>query len=933
MRKVTVAICFGLFFVFSPALNAGQIDLGTLLEAMLDRSEIAKFPEPEFVCKQASSYNRRSSTPGTPDWFAGGDFDQFYGCERVDGRDEWIMLDVKGPGAVTRWWQTQYRGAGTIRIYLDGAGQPIFAGTGDELVGGDAITAPPLAANRGGGRNLYLPIPFRKHCKITFESPNADAKFTQPTPRFTNHSLFYIIDYLQYAKGTKVKTLTRSDLQAHAELIAKVGRELLRPERNSLPIRRTVQGGKKKLLPGQSMTRSVAGPGAIAQLRLRLDAGNIPQALRSTVITAEFDGKQRIWAPLGEFFGSGLGINPYQTWWRRVDKDGWMTCWWPMPFKESARVSVTNYGTNEPVEVEFGDIGIAEWQWTDRTMYFHTAWRGENLKVFVGDDFENMEVWNYITIDGKGVYVGDSLSLFNRPRIHWTNGRWIGPWWGEGDEQIWVDGESFPSHFGTGSEDYFGYAFNHTLPFDAPFHAQPIAQANWGVGHTTNVRGRIHDRIPFKNKFKFDMELFHWQPNRKIDYATTTHWYAFDGARSNGLMTPEKVREKVAQPAQPARTAAELPAEGTLDPFLGAPQMDMQQVFAGDRFPTVAVATDGTVLAFWNGVKVRRSEDGGKTWSDEIPVGKGFMGGGVTVDENTGDILAFVQAAHPPAAISVYRSTNHGKSWHAQETVIHPDKDGHAPSMHMNEHGITLRHGPHKGRLLRPSRWYAGKNERARWPEHYTNAIYSDDGGRTWHTSDPFPANGTGEATLAELSDGTIYYNSRRHWAPQGENPRRRWTAWSDDGGRSWKDLSICEVLPDGDQVRDYGLMGGLVRLPVRGRDVLIFSNIESQSGRHHGTVWASFDGGRTWPVKRLVYEGPFAYSSLNAGRPGTPGEGWIYLLFEGGPSGGGTMARFNLSWLLQGEKTGDGDLPTWLPHASTRDDAAAEERPAPPHG
>jgi len=188
---------------------------------------------------------------------------------------------------------------------------------------------------------------------------------------------------------------------------------------------------------------------------------------------------------------------------------------------------------------------------------------------------------------------------------------------------------------------------------------------------------------------------------------------------------------------------------------------------------------------------------------------------------------------------------------------------------------------------------------------------------------------GTPATPFPELSDGRIYYNSRRHWAPQGENPRRRWTAWSDDGGQTWKDLSICEVLPDGDQVRDYGLMAGLVRLPVRGRDVLVFSNIESQNGRHHGTVWASFDGGRTWPIKRLVYEGPFAYSSLNAGRPGTPGEGWIYLLFEGGPKGGGTMARFNLSWLLQGEKTGDGERPDWLPNTSTRD-SAAEKHPAP---
>jgi len=233
--------------------------------------------------------------------------------------------------------------------------------------------------------------------------------------------------------------------------------------------------------------------------------------------------------------------------------------------------------------------------------------------------------------------------------------------------------------------------------------------------------------------------------------------------------------------------------------------------------------------------------------------------------------------------------------------------------MCMNEHGITLRHGRHKGRLLRPSRWYAGKNEKARWPQHYTNAIYSDDGGTTWKTSDPFPAMGTGEATVAELSDGQIYYNSRRHWAPEGENPRRRWTARSEDGGQTWKDLSICEILPDGDQVRDYGLMAGLVRLPVAGRDILIFSNIESPSGRHHGTVWASFDGGTTWPVKRLVFEGAFAYSSLTAGRPGTPGEGWIYLHFEGGPKGGGTIARFNLAWLLEGGMTGDGELPDWL--------------------
>jgi sialidase-1 len=65
--------------------------------------------------------------------------------------------------------------------------------------------------------------------------------------------------------------------------------------------------------------------------------------------------------------------------------------------------------------------------------------------------------------------------------------------------------------------------------------------------------------------------------------------------------------------------------------------------------------------------------------------------------------------------------------------------------------------------------------------------------------------------------------------------------------------------------------------------------------------------------VKRLVYEGSFAYSSLNAGRPGTGSEGWIYLHFEGGPEGGSTVARFNLSWLLAGSRTGNGNIPSDL--------------------
>ncbi|MDX1285050.1 MAG: sialidase family protein [Draconibacterium sp.] len=334
---------------------------------------------------------------------------------------------------------------------------------------------------------------------------------------------------------------------------------------------------------------------------------------------------------------------------------------------------------------------------------------------------------------------------------------------------------------------------------------------------------------------------------------------------------------------------------------------EVQQLFTDERFPNVVVAMDGIVVTSWGrkNFRVKRSVDGGKTWAPEINVANpGFQGGGMIVDENSGDILLFVEEGHPVSPLTMYRSKDHGLTWKAEKTKILPNSFGHIPSMHMNEHGTTLKIGKYAGRLIRPTRYYFGGNGREFWDEHYTNAMYSDDGGKTWQASEPFPANGTGEATLVELSDGTIYYNSRRHKSTDGLNPRRRYEARSTDGGKTWKDMRLVEELPDGDQHRDYGLMAGLARLPFENHDVLLFSNIESKKGRKNGVVWASFDGGKTWPVKRVVDKGSFAYSSMTVGRKGTPSESFIYLLYES--DGGAKIARFNLDWILEGKQLED---------------------------
>lgn len=306
----------------------------------------------------------------------------------------------------------------------------------------------------------------------------------------------------------------------------------------------------------------------------------------------------------------------------------------------------------------------------------------------------------------------------------------------------------------------------------------------------------------------------------------------------------------------------------------------------------IMVAMDGSVLAD------RRSIDGGKTWGPRIPL---LGGQGRVLNENNGHILKL----DPGGAGDIpenfmYRSFDSGLTWMKEEIVRHPDVNGWHPIISGCEEGITLRHGKHKGRLLLPARVLINYNavNDSLLPYHYSSALYSDDNGRNWYCSAPYPVAGTGESALVELSDGTIYYNSRNH-----NRPGNRDIAWSYDGGETWTNQYICPYLPDGPP-NVYGNKGGLVRLEMEEADVLIFSMtdnpngptaIHSTAGRINITVWASFDGGRTWPVKRLV-DTKGGYSHLAAGRPGTPSEGLIFLTTDG------LYARFNLSWITQGK-------------------------------
>ena len=340
------------------------------------------------------------------------------------------------------------------------------------------------------------------------------------------------------------------------------------------------------------------------------------------------------------------------------------------------------------------------------------------------------------------------------------------------------------------------------------------------------------------------------------------------------------------------------------------PIFEMQNLFKSTRIPNLVVATDGSVLAFIkSGHVLRRSEDAGKTWSEARAVGSD-AGGSAIVDEKTGDVMmVHSRRGH------LWRSGDHGKTWKREKITIKPNAAGHgAPggigiSTGCSESGVTLLYGKHKGRLLMPARVVPPKNSNAQetWPNHYNSAIYSDDGGKTWQTSGPVQS-GTGEGTLAELSNGNIYYNSRSHMSVD----HRRRIAWSYDDGNMWTDWRVSEYLFEVGQPfyfrygtePSYGCNAGLIRMPLEatgGKDVLLFSTPDNPGkSRIKMTVWASFDQGKTWPVKRLVHKSHSAYSSLAADKKGN-----IYLLFEGGDKRlheHVSFVRFNLAWLTKGQ-------------------------------
>lgn len=543
MRHAISSAAIILATIVSATVPAAEtVTVGSLVGEMIDMHRLAEFPDPAYETVQFSSYDHRSVLPGGPDWFANSDgfgrepvpnFEAVLVKPDAKGIGEYLVCDVQGPGAVVRVWTAAI--SGSIRMYLDGADDPVYDGPAEEFFMHPYrryAEAAGLDAGLFSGtfqqRNAcYFPIPFAKGCRIVWTGNVREIHF-------------YQIQIRRYAPGAEVKTFRPEDLKTYASEIRRVAEVLSNPKEKwpykasgvAAEINATVPPNKTAEIA------SIKGPKSIERLKLKIAAPDLDRALRQTVLRISFDDYPwgQVQAPIGDFFGAAPGINPYDSVPFTVEPDGTMTTRYMMPFAKSCRVFVDNHGA-QSVKVE-GSVAAVPHKWNDeRSMHFRARWRVDHDLVAEGGN--GVQDLPFLLADGSGRYVGTAVMLLNPNPVPWPGGNW----WGEGDEKVFVDDDRRPSTFGTGSEDYFNYAWSTPDIFGFPYCGQPRDDGPANRGFVTNHRWHILDSLPFQERIAFYMELFSHERTPDMSYARIAYHYGRPGLIDDHvLITKEDVR-------------------------------------------------------------------------------------------------------------------------------------------------------------------------------------------------------------------------------------------------------------------------------------------------------------------------------------------------------------------------------------------------------
>ncbi len=276
----------------------------------------------------------------------------------------------------------------------------------------------------------------------------------------------------------------------------------------------------------------IEGPGVIQHIWITVHEA----AYRDAVFRVYWDGETEpsIESPLGDFFANAHGMRyPVNSMMMAVNPSGGFNSYWPMPFRKRARITVENQRP-EDIPGFFYQITYSLEPVPENAAYFHASWR-RSLTTR-----EHPEHTIIDGIEGRGHYVGTFIGWEQL-----SNG-----WWGEGEVKFYLDGDGeFPTICYTGTEDYFGGAWNFgDTTFSTPFLGYPLFHKPAGqIPKHAIYRWHVPDPIRFKKNLRVTIQaLGHW-PNTKFqpltdDISSVAYWYQTEPHKPFPALPPREAR-------------------------------------------------------------------------------------------------------------------------------------------------------------------------------------------------------------------------------------------------------------------------------------------------------------------------------------------------------------------------------------------------------
>jgi hypothetical protein len=288
------------------------------------------------------------------------------------------------------------------------------------------------------------------------------------------------------------------------------------------------------LAPGETLDlASLEGAGIIRHVYFSILGGE--HYLRDLVVRAYWDGSKTpcVEVPFGDFFGLGaerprfftsvmVTVNPGDL---GVFGTFGFNSYFPMPFAKGAHLTLTNEG-KEPVAAVWYHIEYEKMAQLPRGLgRFHATWNRVNKTIPIGakinvtqhDGINKTGNDNYVLLDaqGHGTLAGIFLNIDNS----------MGSWYGEGDDMIFIDGESWPpSYHGTGTEEIFGGGACPTAEYAGPYAGFHLIDNLDFSGKVSMYRFYVNDPVRFKKSIRMTLEHGHAN-NIANDYSSTAFWY------------------------------------------------------------------------------------------------------------------------------------------------------------------------------------------------------------------------------------------------------------------------------------------------------------------------------------------------------------------------------------------------------------------------